>query len=250
MWSPEGNPAVAAPPGVCHFRKQIALPIGRKLLSAQFLGTADNHFRLFINGSDAGQSDTGSEGWRNPVQLDVKSHLKEGVNLLAIRAVNASDRPNPAGLLGCLQVDFDSGEPLLVPVDSTWKVSHETIDGWTDASFNDVVWRLAAEVAPYGGAPWSAVGIGPLTLSPAKADPFSGTCDLPANVDLRQGAVLVMEGLAPEAAARVTINGSDAGGLIGFPLHLQVGKYLKPGVNRIRIEPFAPTSARLVMARP
>lgn len=59
--------------------------------------------------------------------------------------------------------------------------------------------------------------------------------------------VLEMEGLSPEEAARVTINGQDAGGFIGKPLRLEAGQRLKHGENIIRIEPFAPRSVRLVV---
>lgn len=247
VWYPEGQPSQAAAPGACHFRKAITLPQDRRLKAAQFAGTADNRFVLYVNGIEAGRSDASSEGWRNPVQLDVKAHLKPGVNLLAIEAVNASDAPNPAGLLGCLQAEFETGEPLRVPVDGTWKVSREAGDGWTGLAFDDARWKPAAEVAPYGGAPWSSVGVGQLTLSPVKADPFQGNCEVPADVDLRRRVYLAMDGLAPEAAARVTINGKDAGGLIGAPLRLEVSRFLNPGSNSVRIEPFAPETARLVV---
>ena len=56
-----------------------------------------------------------------------------------------------------------------------------------------------------------------------------------------------MEEVAPETAARVTVNGQDAGGIIGKPLRLNVARYLKPGPNTIRIEPFAPKAARLMV---
>ncbi len=245
-WYPEGNPAQAAPPGPCHFRKPIALPGERKLSKAIFAGTADNSFVLYVNGSEAGRSDASGEGWRHPVELDVTGHMKTGVNLLAIQAVNASDRPNPAGLLGCLRVEFQSGDPLVVPVDSTWRVSREAPEGWTLAGYNDADWKWADEVALYGNAPWSTVGLGPLTLSPAKADPFEGSCDVPTDVDLGRRVYLVLDGLEPEAAARVTINGKEAGGVIGNPLMLEVSTFLKYGANSVRLEPFTPRSARLI----
>jgi hypothetical protein len=55
------------------------------------------------------------------------------------------------------------------------------------------------------------------------------------------------EELAPEAGARITVNGQYAGGLIGKPLQLEVTPHLKAGLNTFRIEPFAPKAARLVI---
>jgi hypothetical protein len=56
-----------------------------------------------------------------------------------------------------------------------------------------------------------------------------------------------LDDLTPEAAARVTVNDRFAGSFIGRPLRLDVTPHLKAGVNAIRIDPFAPTSARLAI---
>ena len=86
------------------------------------------------------------------------------------------------------------------------------------------------------------------TGSPVVGDPFDGICEIPATVQLASSRVyLEMEELLPEAAARVTVNGEDAGGCIGKPLRLDITAHLKTGANTIRIEPFAPKSARLVI---
>ncbi|MGA2616701.1 MAG: glycosyl hydrolase [Thermoguttaceae bacterium] len=88
----------------------------------------------------------------------------------------------------------------------------------------------------------------PVTRSPARADPFLGRCQIPAEVDLSRSAVyLELDQVAPEAAARVTVNGQYAGGIISEPLRLEIARYLKPGANTVRIEPFAPKSAKLVV---
>jgi hypothetical protein len=89
------------------------------------------------------------------------------------------------------------------------------------------------------------------TLSPVVANPFAGTCQLPDNIDLTKARVyLEMETLEPEEAARVTLNGKDAGGFIGRPLRLDVTRHLKPGSNALLIEPFAPKSARMIVVNP
>ena len=90
-----------------------------------------------------------------------------------------------------------------------------------------------------------------LTLSPVVANPFEGACMVPADLDLATArVVLEMDGLAPEEAARVTINGNDAGGIIGRPFLLDVTRHLKHGENNLRIEPFAPASVRLAVVKP
>jgi hypothetical protein len=87
-----------------------------------------------------------------------------------------------------------------------------------------------------------------VTRSPAKANPFDGTCTIPADLNLAKARVyLEVDDLVPEAAARVTVNGRFAGGFIGKPLRLNVTRVLKAGPNTIRLDPFAPKSARLVV---
>ena len=88
----------------------------------------------------------------------------------------------------------------------------------------------------------------PFTKSPVTADVFEGRCEIPASVDLGKSRVLLtMDELSPEAAARVAVNGRDAGGFIGKPYQIDVTSLLIPGANTIRIEPFAPKTARLLV---
>ena len=89
---------------------------------------------------------------------------------------------------------------------------------------------------------------GMLTRSPVTGNPFEGSCEVPANLDLAAVRVILdMDTPEPEAAARVTINGQDSGGFIGNPPHLDVTRHLRHGENSIRIEPFAPRSVRLAV---
>jgi hypothetical protein len=247
VWYPEGNPARSAPPATRCFRKQMSLPADRKITKAFFLGTADNGLTLFVNGREAGHSDDSDMGWRNPAELDVTALLRPGLNQLAIAAVNGTDKPSPAGLIGRLTVEFDQGEPLTQRVDKTWKTSKEKQAGWTESGLDETSWVGAMEVAAFGGGPWGNLG-GTLTLGPVKADPFWGRCEIPPGTDRKRSRVyLELDDLAPEGAARITVNGDDAGGFIGKPFHLEVTKWAKPGATSVRIEPFAPKQARLII---
>jgi hypothetical protein len=88
---------------------------------------------------------------------------------------------------------------------------------------------------------------GQITLSPVKADPYFGHCEV-ATADLKNSRVYLQLGeLAPEIAARVTVNGKSAGGFISKPARLEISEHLKPGSNALRIEPFAPQSVLLVV---
>ena len=246
VWYPETDAAHHAPPGPRYFRKQFNLPAGASIRKAVFVGTADNRFTLFINGKEAGQGDNSAEGWRNPVELDVSRFLSSGPNQLAIVAVNAGDKPNPAGLLGRLTVELTSGSVLTERIDLSWKVSREKAAQWTESGFDDRAWPAARELVPFGDGIWGMLG-GRITVSPVQADPFLGRCELSASDLTSTRIYLELDRISPETAARVTVNGKDAGGFIGRPSRLEIGSHLHPGVNTFHIEPFAPQSVRLAI---
>ena len=49
--------------------------------------------------------------------------LVPGTNLLAVLGVNASDTPNPAGLVGNLVIKYRDGRTVQVPTDSHWEAA-------------------------------------------------------------------------------------------------------------------------------
>jgi hypothetical protein len=249
VWSAEGDPRTA-PPGTCRFRSVVTLDSAARVRRAVFVGTADNALELFVNGRSVGKSDEAGEGWRNPVELDCAALLRSGANQLAVLATNGGSGPNPAGLLGRLDVTLEDGSVVSFRVDDTWKASPSSGPGWTEAGFDDSAWPRAKTVARFGESPWGRLA-SQLTLSPAVADPYLGECDVPAEALAKDNRVYVeAQELAPEEAARVTVNGLDAGGFIGRPLRLDVTSHLKLGRNQVRLEPFAPKSVRLVVVRP
>ena len=245
VWYPEGNPLVAAPPGTRYFRKAVELPANRRIREAKFRLAADNECILYVNGDEAGRSPS----WKPPVNADVAAKLRPGANTLAVAATNGSTSPNPAGLIGRLLISFEEGEPMVIPIDTSWKSSNREEPGWNRAGFGDSAWPEALKVAEYGQGPWGSATDG-LTLSPVTADPFHSQFSLPRSVDLRKTRVyLEMEEPSPEAAASVTVNGKQVGGIIGRPCRLEISDQLRAGSNQLEITPFAPRSARLVFAK-
>ncbi|HWQ91235.1 MAG TPA: glycosyl hydrolase [Clostridia bacterium] len=246
IWHPDGNATQPAPAGNCYFRKEISIDPARKIKKATFFGTADNSLELFINGKPAGRSDSSPEGWRNPVELDVTPFVRTGANQLAILANNLGTKPSPAGVIGGLVITFETGPALTQRIDQTWKSAKECVEGWTNAGYNDSSWQTAQVGAKFGAAPWGMLSR-KVTLSPVTADPFLGRCEL-TPADLKNTRVyLEAADIGPETAARVSVNRTDAGGFIGQPARLEITRYLKPGVNTVRLDPFSAKSARLAI---
>jgi hypothetical protein len=96
IWRKEGNPAVAAPAGKRLFRRVVAVDAGSQIESARLVMTADNSFECWVNGRQAGSGDN----FGRTYDMNVAALLKPGANLVTVAAVNATENPNPAGLIG------------------------------------------------------------------------------------------------------------------------------------------------------
>ncbi len=249
VWYPQEEPAVRALVGTCYFRKNINIEDQAKITDARFIGTADNTLALFVNGKKIDGTGQGFDSWNQIANLEIGEHLKAGKNTIAISVYNASDQPNPAGLIGKIIIEYEEGKNLVVAVDKTWKTSDKDNAGWQGADFDDSKWVDSIDIAAYGQGPWWTLSGRQLTLSPIRqADPFFGHCVIPGGADLSETVVyLEADEIGPEPAARVTINGQYAGGFIARPFRLDVTQHLKAGKNTICIEPFAPASAKLVL---
>ena len=154
VWFPEGHPEVSAPIGTRFFRRSFELPPGRKPKSARWLVTGDNEFRAFVNGTEVGSGNNFSAA----LGLDVLSRLHPGKNLLGAAVKNVGSTPNPAGFVGLLQVEFEAGEPLLVPTDDTWRTSAEKLADWEKPDYDDSTWLAARKLGPVGMMPWGQIG--------------------------------------------------------------------------------------------
>lgn len=224
VWYPEGNPRESAPPGVRWFKKEIVLP-QRRVKSAKFLVTADNELILRVNGVQAAAT-SGENAWRTPITVDITKLLKTGTNVLTIEANNLDVKPNPAGLVGILRVEFAAGKPMVEKIDASWQASNDS-----------KTWTSAKVIADYGDSPW-----GGKSTAVRKADPFKGHCLLP-----KKFAAAYLQMADVTEGASIKVNGKFAGGMIGAPYRLNVTSLVKQGVNTFEIEPYAPKSVRLVV---
>ncbi|MBN1817713.1 MAG: hypothetical protein JW828_10150 [Sedimentisphaerales bacterium] len=249
IWYPEPDPASKASAGTCYFRKEFDIPSDRKIHSAQFVCTADNSMRLWINGVHIEDEGSTFNDWNTVCNLDISKSLRTGQNTVAISVINATDQPNPAGLIGKIVIVFEGNNALKIPIDRTWKTEEQASGAWQNANFDDSHWKNAVEFAVYGTGPWGTLGGRRLTLSPIqKADPFVGQFMIPNLADLKNQRILIeMQQIEPEAAARITVNNRYAGGIIEKPFYLDISEHVKEGKNTIRIEPFAPEKVRIAL---
>ena len=81
------------------------------------VATADNEFKLYVNGALAGAGDN----WENPEAIALETRLKAGANEIVLVAKNGGTAPNPAGVIFEARLKFADGTTQTIATDATWE---------------------------------------------------------------------------------------------------------------------------------
>ncbi|MBN2182131.1 MAG: family 78 glycoside hydrolase catalytic domain, partial [Sedimentisphaerales bacterium] len=200
IWYPEGQPNRRLPNVTRYFRHKFELPSDRKIKQAQFRTVADNVAVLYINGSQRCRY----SGWQRPYMFYVTENLRPGTNIFAISVTNVAPAPSPAGLVGKLVVEFESGEPMTIKIDGSWKTAQTVEDGWQNEDYDDQSWVEALVTADCGDMPWGDMEDDTLELPPS---PFLRKEFLVENTVTRASLYVTALGLY-----EMHINGERVGG--------------------------------------
>lgn len=127
-------------------RREIHLPA--KPTSATLWITADNRYRLWVNGTLVGEDGD----FRRAERYEVAHLLKAGKNVLAVQADNGD---GPGGLLLELRLRLPDGQTRWVVSDTDWKVTSNAGGNWQAIDAEDSSWQRAesrgrAPVPPWG----------------------------------------------------------------------------------------------------
>ena len=129
----------------CHFVRVIDLPPGNKVESALLRVTADNFYRVYLDGYFIGQ---GSD-WRALTEYDITRLLTPGRrHVLAVSVVNDFDF---GGLLAGLRIRLGDGRGIEIPTDTSWDLVPETAPDWPFPKL-DETWKKARIVRAF--EPW------------------------------------------------------------------------------------------------
>ena len=108
---------------------------------------------MYFNGKQVAQaSDTAM-----PQDKDVTALLRSGENMIAAHVVHQR-ADTPAGLIGAVKIEFESGEPLLIQSGTQWRAAAKVEAGWEKPGYLDTAWQAAKVLGPYGMAPWKEAG--------------------------------------------------------------------------------------------
>ena len=162
IWA-EPDAAEKAPAGVVYFRKKIKLDAAPK--EGYAVVTCDNSYTLFVNGEKVKSGDD----FGRPQLVNLKSKLKKGDNIIAVKAINnlPTNKPppednsapesaaNPAGFYFYARLSVN-GKSSNFGSDSSWLWSRQKTNGWETAAFSDDSWQHAAELGDAKAPPWNA----------------------------------------------------------------------------------------------
>ena len=199
IWYPDGQPVLAKPAGSCFFRRVIPVSENTHLFSATYLTAVDNRMTVFVNGRQCAHM----EDYRTALEINLLSFLQPGRNVIAIEAKNDSDTPNPAGLVGVIQMVYSNGDVVTLPTDTEWNASTQVTPDWSASGFDDSSWSKAEVLGPVGMAPWGDVATADSRRLPARMLRRDFALESPV-----QSAVIHMAGLG---LSELYINGQKVG---------------------------------------
>ena len=163
IWTPEAG-APYAPAEDRAFRTVLADPAGKTAKSAEIIITADDSYKLWVNGALLGQTAGAENEWQGSKSFTTK--LEESGNVIAVRTTNGPN--SPAGLLVKVRVTYTDGDTSTITTDATWKAVGSIPAGFEARGFDDSAWPAAAVQAVYGSGPWGG-GVRPPTGAVAPA---------------------------------------------------------------------------------
>ena len=147
IWNPnDTDPSSSSDPRF--FRYEFTLAGGWE--SAEFALSVDNTGIAYLNGERIGSS----RNWERPVFADLSAKLKQGRNVIAVKATNQG---GPAGLMARLKIKRREGPSPTLESNANWVSSLETEEGWMHLEFDDSKWSRASFVAKLGDQPWGNV---------------------------------------------------------------------------------------------
>jgi hypothetical protein len=114
-------------------------------VSARAVFIADNEAEIFVNGKLA-VKEAGFPQGPQARSIDLP-HLKQGRNTILALARNGGNGPNPAGFIMEAQIKFQSGEPMRLMTDSSWRWTAMLPDSEGRFSRPPRDWQPAQEVA-------------------------------------------------------------------------------------------------------
>lgn len=131
----------------CRLWRGFTLPNTNGVRKANLRLTADNSYRLYLDGREIGQGGN----WKSLTDYDVTWLLGSGTHVLAVEAFNDGLE---GGLILGLKIEFADGQKMLLTSDKSWHIVPNEARRWARRKSADTRWPHAEEVGVVGQAPW------------------------------------------------------------------------------------------------
>lgn len=164
IWAPASHSRVY--PALVYLRKKFDVPNPSKLVSAFVQSSVDDGYTMYLNGKLVG----GGEG-RPPMVHNIKDHLHEGENVVAVRVFHQGGACGFLSEIYLNWVDGGDAKSVTIPTDESWlhtlSLPSTDASSWTTSKLDDSSWEAAYVVAgsPPDG-PWGAIAYQPFALNP------------------------------------------------------------------------------------
>ena len=133
--------------------RSFEIPPGRRVVQAKLDITADNGYRLILDGREVGK---GSD-LRHITEFDLSWLLQSGRHVLAIEAFNDDQE---AGVLAGLKVELTDDKTIEIPSDGSWYAVPIDERGWENRLEASANWPQAMIVGRFKSSPWAFVPAG------------------------------------------------------------------------------------------
>lgn len=131
----------------CRFWRAFTIPATNAVRKANLYITADNSYRLYLDGREIGQGGN----WNGLTDYDLTWLLTPGPHVLAVEAFNDGLE---GGIIAGLHALLANGERVQVLSDKSWRIAPESSRRWLRQTHADPAWPAAREVGVVGQFPW------------------------------------------------------------------------------------------------
>jgi signal transduction histidine kinase len=131
----------------CRVWRSFFLPKTNHVQQAILRITADNLYRLYLDGREIGEGGN----WKSLTEYDLTFLLSPGTHVLAVEAFSDSLE---AGILIGLQIHFADNSHMQVLSDESWYRVPNDAHRWTTRTRPNRAWPRAKVVAVVGQSPW------------------------------------------------------------------------------------------------
>ncbi|MBQ9811720.1 MAG: family 78 glycoside hydrolase catalytic domain [Thermoguttaceae bacterium] len=209
------SPERSLPIGPSIYRKTFEIDDLESVKYAVANFSVDNRGVVYLNGVDIG----GSDEYRRAATRVLTDNLKEGKNVIAVRADNVGGEPNPGGIVGAFYVQKADGSRTEYVTDESWKGIEGFEDAYVALDFDDSNWADCSILCKCGDQPWGEIVAAPVEkASPARY--LSNVYWMKKDVDVTR-AVVFISGLGYNECY---LNGEKLGDQVCGPMYTDYDK--------------------------